>query len=129
MSCFVPLINIIILCHYNIITIAISHHTYFGESEANEAVERCVQLHSLVKSSKQKCNKVVKIVGKCKVILREREKILGRTFLVVRLHIFDPLERSISNKIDCRQFKGRPKMLLTQYTERNFNIKVHNKYN
>ena len=86
MSCFVPLINIIILCHYNIITIAISHHTYFGESEANEAVERCVQLHSLVKSSKQKYNKVVKIVDKCIVMVNitgksEIERILKSNIL------------------------------------------------
>ena len=32
--------------------------------------EKCDQLHSLVKSPKQKYNKIVKIVDKCIVILR-----------------------------------------------------------
>lgn len=37
MSYFVPITNIIILYHYNIITIA--KQSYFGELEANETVE------------------------------------------------------------------------------------------
>ena len=96
--------------------------------------EKCDQLHSLVKSPKQKYNKIVKLYRNASEYYGEiQEKrewwILGLTFLVFCLHTFNPCgRRSISNNIDCGQLQSQTKNVLTQ-NKRNFDIKVHNKYN
>ena len=96
---------------------------------------KCDQLHSLVKSPKQKYNKIVKLYRNASEYYGEiQEKrewwILDLTFLVFCLHTFNPCgRRSISNKIDCGQLQSQTKNVVITQHKRNFDIKVHNKYN
>ena len=73
------------------------------------------------------------MVDKCIVILRGNpgeESVMNTRLNILGLlsSYFNPCGRSISNKIDCGQLQSQTKNVVTQ-NKRNFDIKVHNKYN